>query len=75
MHSSNWNSLLGIKLRKLRLKNNLSQSHIAYMLDISRNSYIEWESGRVDFSFSKLHKICVHYVIGLDELLKDLPPP
>ncbi len=71
---TSWNYTLGITLRKLRIKNRLSQSCLASMLAISRNSYIEWENGHVDFTLSKIQKICCCYDIFLAELLKELPP-
>ncbi len=62
-------------LLKLRIKNNNSQDFIAGCLNISRNAYIEWEKGNVDFNLTKLQKICECYDMDLEDLLKILPPP
>jgi transcriptional regulator with XRE-family HTH domain len=62
-------------LLKLRIKNNKSQAYIAGCLNITRNSYIEWEKGKVDFSMSKVQRICECYDMDFEDFLKILPPP
>ena len=66
---------VALLLLKLRTKNKYSQDFVADCLGISRNTYMEWEKGNVDFSLSKLQKICDCYDIAIEDLLKNLPPP
>lgn len=70
-----WKNEVAMMLLKLRTKNNQSQDFVASCLNISRNAYIDWEKGNVDFSLTKLQQICECYDISIEELLKNLPPP
>ncbi len=66
---------VALLLLKLRIKNKYSQEFVADCLGISRNTYIEWEKGNVDFSLSKLQRICECYNIEIVDLLKNFTPP
>ena len=67
------NSILGFKLRKLRVNNNYSQLFVANCLGISRNAYADWENGRINFTLEQILRICEIYNIDIMEFLKSLP--
>lgn len=75
MKLSKSNLLLGENLRKLRLGRNYSQEFIADCLNISRTAYKEWENGKIDFSITKLERICEFYEISFSDLINKIPPP
>ena len=72
MRSHTWNQTIGEKLRKLRVRRNYSQAFVAECLGLSRNAYLEWENGKIDFTISRFDKICTCYGINISELLIDL---
>ena len=67
------NSILGFKLRKLRVNSNYSQLFVANCLGISRNAYVEWENGTVNFTLEQILRVCEIYNIDIIEFLKSLP--
>ena len=75
MKNSKSNLLLGDTLRKLRNNKNHSQEFVADCLNISRTAYKEWENGKIDFSITKLERICVFYEVSMVDLLSKVPPP
>lgn len=74
MIKSYLNFIIGIKLRKLRNSQKSSQQFIAHCLGISRNAYIDWESGKVNFTLIQIQEICECYNLEFNEFLKELPP-
>jgi transcriptional regulator with XRE-family HTH domain len=58
---------IGILLRKLRVTNRFSQQHVANHLNLSRNSYANWENGKTEITLSNLDKICSFYGIKPEE--------
>jgi transcriptional regulator with XRE-family HTH domain len=58
---------IGILLRKLRVANRFSQQHVANHLNLSRNSYANWENGRTEITLTNLDKICSFYGIKPEE--------
>ncbi|MDR1372737.1 MAG: helix-turn-helix domain-containing protein [Dysgonamonadaceae bacterium] len=62
---------LGTKLRNLRTKENLSQSRIADILEVSQNAYHKWESDKSKPSVGNLLKILNHYHVSVQELLDE----
>lgn len=75
MKKNPYNTFLGETLRKFRLQNKYSQDFVADCLNISRNAYQEWENGNIDFTISKLNRVCDLYNLHIRELLNKLPPP
>lgn len=58
---------IGILLRKLRVINGFSQQHVANHLNLSRNSYANWENGRTEITLTNLDKICSFYGLKPEE--------
>lgn len=66
-------STIGDRLRKLRLKKNLSQNDVANMLNISRSTYVCYESNKSRPvrrlpELAKLLDTTVSYILGTDEV-------
>lgn len=59
------------KLYNLRKKNGYTQSQIAEMLEVSRQSVSNWELGTVLPSTSRLKKLSDLYSVPLETLLND----
>lgn len=60
---------LGKKIRKIRKNNNLSQSDLAEMLGVSRQSVSKWETGTATPEISKLIQISEMFDISVDMIL------
>lgn len=58
---------IGILLRKLRVTNRFSQQHVANHLNLSRNSYANWENGRTEITLTNLDMICSFYGLKPEE--------
>lgn len=58
---------IGILLRKLRVANRFSQQHVANHLNLSRNSYANWENGKTEITLTNLDKICSFYGLKPEE--------
>ena len=61
---------MGIKLKKLRKKLNLSQQELACECKISQTTYSGYETGKYLINTITLYTICKTYGISIDELLK-----
>lgn len=59
------------KLYNLRKKNGYTQSEIAEMLEVSRQSVSNWELGTILPSTSRLKKLSDLYSVSLETLLDD----
>ena len=79
MIKTSLNFVIGNKLRKLRNSQRFSQQFVAHCLDISRNAYIDWERGKINFTLVQIQGICELYNIEFSEILNELsyhlPPP
>lgn len=60
---------LGKKIQKIRKNNNLSQSDLAEMLGVSRQSVSKWETGTATPEISKLIQISEMFDISVDMIL------
>ncbi len=63
------------RLRDLREDNDLNQEQIAKILDITRQQYQLYESGKRELKISHLIKICKFYNVSADYVLgfTDIP--
>jgi transcriptional regulator with XRE-family HTH domain len=59
-----------LKIKELRLKNNLSQIEFAEKVGISVRSLIAYEKNNIDISLSKLKKIADCFDVSVIELLE-----
>jgi len=55
-------------VERLRLKNNLTQEHIADVLSVSRTTYINITKGNRDLTTSELEKLSAYFNIPIAEL-------
>ena len=60
---------LGENIARLRTKENLSQSDLADMLDVSRQSVSKWETDTSIPELDKLLKLSELFGVTLDELV------
>lgn len=67
------NIFIGIRLRKFRVNSNYSQLFVANCLGISRNAYLNWENGRINFTLKQIQIVCEYYNIEIIEFLNGLP--
>lgn len=57
------------KLKELRIKNHLSQRQVAQYLEITPQSYFNYENGKFEPSISGLKKLATLYNISIDNLV------
>ena len=62
----------GLLLKKLRLKHGFSQQYVASYLNMSRNAYAKWESGKTDIVLSGLVKLLWLYEITVFDFFKSI---
>lgn len=60
---------LGKRLKELRLENELKQRELASVLDVSRNTYTQYECGTRKIGVEDLIKLADFYNISLDFLV------
>ena len=63
---------LGIKIQKLRKKNNMSQEKLAESLNVSRQSVSKWELEQSVPELDKIIQMSNLFSISTDYLLKDV---
>jgi len=61
-------------IKKLRIEKNLSQEDIYSKLDISRSTYIAFEQGKTDLSFSQMVKLADIFGISLENVESGMAP-
>ncbi len=57
------------KIKALRKKYNYSQEEVAEVLNMSQNTYSEFESGKTKLDIERLSQIAALYNISVSELL------
>lgn len=62
-------SQLGTYLKKLRKSHNYTQEYVASYIDVIRQSYSHYETGRVTPGIETLNKLANLYHVPLDEML------
>lgn len=60
--------LLQEKLVKIRKENGVTQSDLAKLLGISKNSYSSKEQGKTDFKISEMFKIANHFKKSISDI-------
>ena len=65
-------SIIGMKLRKIRLEKNLTQTKIAMMLDVTFQQIQKYESGMNTIGIINLHKFCVLTNSDINTFFEDL---
>ena len=69
---NNMQFISGLLLKKLRLKHGFSQQYVASYLNMSRNAYAKWESGKTDIVLSGLVKLLGLYEITVFDFFKSI---
>ena len=64
---------IGNKIRKCRIKRDLTQKEIWYALKISKSAYSNIETDRVDITISRLTQIAILLNVNYNELLPSIP--
>ena len=64
--------IIGMKLRKIRLEKNLTQTKIALMLDVTFQQVQKYESGMNTIGIINLHKFCVLTDSNINAFFEDL---
>lgn len=57
------------RLRELRIDNDFKQAYIANYLNISQNTYSQYESGRRTLPYDLFVKLCLFYNVSADYIL------
>ena len=60
---------ISIKLQELRNTSNLTQNELSKKININRNTYTNWETGRTEIPMDMLNAIACFYNINIDYLL------
>lgn len=61
-----------MKIKELREDRDLTQAHIAEVLDCKQNTYAQYESGKRQIPVEAIKKLCLYYNVSADYIL-DLP--
>lgn len=61
------------RIKEYRKLKNITQEEMASKLNVSRQSYINYESGETEPSFETLKKISIILNVSIDNLLDNLP--
>ena len=69
---NNMQFISGLLLKKLRLKHGFSQQYVASYLNMSRNAYAKWESGKTDIVLSGLFKLLELYEITVFDFFNSI---
>ncbi|GEM_PF-5720765 len=67
--SPDLNKIIGLKLKTLRQRNELSQQNVADDLGISATAYSKIENGRTSMSLNRLSQISKYYNVFIPDLL------
>jgi len=62
---------IAVKLRYLRIKNNLQQKDVAKILGIKQNTYSDIETKKTLITLDKLLVLCKFYNVDINFFLKD----
>ena len=63
------------KLYQLRKQKSLTQAEVAEILDVSRQSVSNWESGTIEPSMKRLKMLSQLYEVSLDYLVREEEEP
>lgn len=60
---------IGMRLKELRVKHNLTQREVAEILHIKSSTYSKYENGKLVLSFNKLVALAKFYNVSADYIL------
>ena len=61
--------IISRRMRELRIKKGLTQSHIAEELNVSRSTVASWENGVSEPNGVELRELCEFFTVSADYLL------
>lgn len=64
---------LGVRIARLRMQNELSQSQVAEMLHIAQATYSNYENGSHKIPLEQLQVLAAYYQVSYDDLLGGSP--
>lgn len=56
-------------IKAIRVDNDITQSHMAKLLNVSQNTYSQYETGKIEWTASTLIKIADYFNVSVDYLL------
>ena len=56
-------------IKAIREDNDLTQAHMAKLLNVSQNTYSQYENGKIEWTASTLVKIANYFGVSVDYLL------
>lgn len=56
-------------IKAIREDNDLTQAHMAKLLNVSQNTYSQYETGKIEWTASSLVKIADYFGVSVDYLL------
>lgn len=56
-------------IKAIREDNDLTQAHMAKLLNVSQNTYSQYETGKIEWTASSLVKIADYFEVSIDFLL------
>lgn len=60
-----------LKIKELRLKKNLTQDELCELSGTKKRSLLDYESGKTDVPFSKVHNIAIALGVTIYDLIDD----
>ncbi|WP_375179039.1 helix-turn-helix domain-containing protein [Enterococcus rotai] len=61
--------MIYVNIRSIREDNDVTQQQMADMLNISQNTYSQYETGKIEWTASTLIKIADYFDVSVDYLL------
>lgn len=66
---------IGLRIKTLRLKNNIYQTELAKKIGVSQTHMSNIESGRAGLTLENLVKMASIFGCGIDEIVFEIAPP
>ncbi|EAC6410660.1 XRE family transcriptional regulator [Listeria monocytogenes] len=58
-----------MNIRSIREDNDATQQHMAELLNVSQNTYSQYETGKIEWTASALIKVADYFDVSVDYLL------
>ncbi|EAF4555749.1 helix-turn-helix transcriptional regulator [Listeria monocytogenes] len=58
-----------MNIRSIREDNDVTQQHMAELLNVSQNTYSQYETGKIEWTASALIKVADYFDVSVDYLL------
>lgn len=64
-----WGEKMFVRLRTLREENQMTKKEVAHILDVSEETYADYECGNTSIPPEKIKQLALHYQTSMDYLL------